>query len=107
MALSWSASETFRFGGGNGKAMVMIQGQLTITTTAVGDTADEIPASTFGLSQIYGCGGIMTDNEDKVWVGSPDNTNESLITQDPAATNATDDLPADIYNMCVWGTTAI
>jgi hypothetical protein len=106
MALAWTAAETFRFGGGNGKAMVMIQGRLVITTTAVGNAADEIPASTFGLDQIYGCGGIIPDNESKVWMGAPDDTNDSLITKDPITTDVTNDLPADTYNMCVWGTTA-
>ena len=107
MAISWKTNEVVRFGGSHGKTLVMIQGRLTITTGGEGGRPDDIPASLFGLDQIYGCGGIISDDETKVWYGVPDNTNKSLITKDPTNTSARGDLAAqDAYNVTVWGSTA-
>ena len=104
MALTWSETKRFRIRGSHSGPLTMIQGVLTITSPAVGSSADEIPASTFGLAQIYGCGGIISDVGNEIWLGSPDETKNSLIIRDPVDPDQTNDLPVGVYNIMIWGT---
>src|SRR5690606_27016074 len=102
MANTFTATRAWPYAGPNGKSILKVEGELVIDTTANGGAAaDDLPASLFGLKQIIGQAVIVNDGEDKVFVGSPDFTGDSLLVVGGSADGALIDLPNDTYKICI------
>lgn len=102
-AFTRTAGRAWRYGGGNGKSLIRVEGILVIDTTASGGAVpDDLPASMFGLQKIIGIAAIVNDGEDKNWFGTPDYDGDSLLVGGGAA-NAPMDLPNDTYKICIEG----
>ncbi len=88
-----------------GKSFLLVEGTLVIDTTASGGAAaDDLLASLFGLKKIIGPAIITNDGEDKVFVGAPDYTGDSLLVVGGSADGALIDLPNDTYRIFIRGT---
>ncbi len=104
MANAFTATRAWRHGGGNQKSLLMVEGTLVIDTTASGGASpDDLPASMFGLKQIIGPAVVVDDGEDKIFLGCPDYTGDSLLITDGSAAGATADLPNDTYKIFLQG----
>lgn len=104
MANAFTQTAGWRYGGPVGKTFLQTQGTLVIDTTASGGAAaDDLPASLFGLSKIIGTAIVTNDSEDKVFVGAPDYTGDSLLIVGGSADGALIDLPDDTYSIIITG----
>lgn len=107
MANAFTAVRSYRKGGPMGKKILVVEGTLVIDTTASGGASpDDLPASLFGLKEILGPAVITNDGEDKIYLGAPDYTGDSLLITDGSAAGATADLPNDTYKVCIQGHSA-
>lgn len=104
MANAFAVEKQRRFGGPQGKSYLLIEGILTIDTTALGGASvGDMPASMFGLKKITSCLSITNDGQDKTYYANPDYTGGSLLVGG-GASNANQDLPNDIYRIKLVGT---
>jgi hypothetical protein len=104
MANSFSVTSQYRFGGPAGKSFMLVDGVLTIDTTASGGAAvDDLPASMFKLTKIVACLGIVNDGETKNYYATPDYTGDSLVVGG-GSSDAFQDLPNDVYRLRLIGT---
>lgn len=103
MANTFTATAGWRYGGGNQKSLLKLEGTLVIDTTASGGAAaDDMPASMFGLKKIIGIAAVINDGEDKVFFGVPDYTGDSLMIGE-VSSGTPIDLPNDTYKLCIQG----
>ena len=103
MANPFTPSLSRRSAGPVDKSVALVQGTLVIDTTASGGaSADDLPASMFGLNKIIACLGITKDSEDKLYFAHADATGDSLLVGGGASA-ATQDLPNGTYIMEVIG----
>lgn len=101
MANTFTRSDVIRFAGSAGKSRLLVTGSLVIDTP-VGSTADEIPASLFGLNKLVACLGLVASGEGSVYSASADATGDSLLIQSPSV-NGTTDLAAGTYIVTLIG----
>lgn len=103
MANAFTATRAWRFGGNEGKTLLLTEGVLVIDTTATGGaTAGDLPASLFGLNEIIGIAAIINDDNSKSWFGTPAYNAASLMVGGGAA-NVAMDLPNDTYKISLYG----
>lgn len=103
MANSFAVVRATPFAGHANKSLVLIEGTLTIDTTASGGGAvDDLPASMFKLKKIVACLGIMSDGETTQYFANGDYTGDSLVVGG-GASNVFQDLPNDIYRVTLIG----
>lgn len=104
MANTFAVEKQRRLGGPEGKSFLLVEGILTVDTTASGGAVpDDLPASLFKLTKIVAALSICNDGEDKIYHASPDYTGDSLLVGGGAA-QATVDLPNDTYRVKLLGT---
>lgn len=102
MANTFTVIKRERIAGVNGHSFRRrVEGTLVIDTAA-GAAADDFPAAFFGLNKLTDVAYLVSDGENKVLLGIPDYTGDSLIIQG-GASNAGLDLANDTYRIVVVG----
>lgn len=79
-----------------------VEGILVIDNTDVGAQADDLPASFFGLNKITELAYLVSDGENRVLIGVPDYTGDSLIIAG-GSSNSGQDLANDTYRIVLVG----
>lgn len=65
---TFTATSGWRFGGGNQKSLLLIEGTLVIDTTG-GATAGDLPTTLFGLQKIIGISSFIVSDNSKIYFG--------------------------------------
>lgn len=101
MANAFTRTSGWRFGGGNQKALLIVEGTLVIDT-AGGDTALDLPASLFGLQKIIGPSVFTVSTDNKAYFGIPDTAGASVLIGE-VSSGTLIDLPTATYKAYVQG----
>ena len=101
MANAFTASNGWRFGGGNQKSLLRVEGILVVDT-AGGDTALDLPASLFGLVKVRGISSFVKSDNSKVYFGVADYSNASVMIGE-VSSGAVIDIPVGTYRCTVEG----